>query len=218
MKHLIRANALQFDRGQDDVAAAGREQAATKPSYYEDAPEYTAVFRGIKARRAGNRDCETIGRQSAIRIDCGAFCAGRGKPRPYKGEEDAMKNSRREFLTTGGALAGGALLGGAGAANAEASGNVAQSSASGGRKIKVVVCGGHPGDPEYGCGGTIARLAQMGHDVVLFYLNDGGWPPTSSATRIAEAKKACELLSVRPLYAGQQNGHEIGRASCRERV
>lgn len=114
-------------------------------------------------------------------------------------------NSRREFLVAG----GGALLSGTVAANAESVGAGAQSAASGGRKIKVVVCGGHPGDPEYGCGGTVARLTQMGHDVVLFYLNDGGWPPTSSETRIAEAKKACEILKARSLYAGQQNGHAI---------
>ena len=49
----------------------------------------------------------------------------------------------------------------------------------------------------------------MGHDVALFYLNDGGWPPTSSEARVAEAKKACELLNARPVYAGQQNGHAI---------
>jgi N-acetylglucosamine malate deacetylase 1 len=121
-----------------------------------------------------------------------------------------MTNSRREFLARGGALtlAGGALLGGTGTAAAEG-GTGAQTPASSARKIKVVVCGGHPGDPEYGCGGTIARLTQMGHDVVLFYLNDGGWPPTSSEARIAEAKKACEILKARPLYAGQQNGHAI---------
>ncbi len=121
------------------------------------------------------------------------------------------KNSRREYLKAGAgvlALGGGALLGGA-AASAENVGGGAQSSSAGGRKIKVIVCGGHPGDPEYGCGGTIARLTQMGHQVVLFYLNDGGWPPTSSEVRIAEAKKACEILKARPLYAGQQNGHAI---------
>jgi LmbE family N-acetylglucosaminyl deacetylase len=121
-----------------------------------------------------------------------------------------MKNSRREFLTAGGAIAlgGSKLLGGA-AVDAVNRGAGAQTAASGGRKIKVIVCGGHPGDPEYGCGGTVAKLAQMGHDVVLFYLNDGGWPPTSSEVRVAEAKKACELLNARPLYAGQQNGHAI---------
>lgn len=70
-----------------------------------------------------------------------------------------------------------------------------------------MVCGGHPGDPEYGCGGTVAKLTQLGHEVVLMYLNDGGWPPTPSTTRLAEARKACEILKARPAYAGQTNGH-----------
>jgi LmbE family N-acetylglucosaminyl deacetylase len=80
---------------------------------------------------------------------------------------------------------------------------------SAGRRLKVIVTGGHPGDPEYGCGGTVARFTELGHDVVLLYLNDGAWPPTSSTTRIAEAKKACEILRTRPLYANQQNGHAV---------
>jgi N-acetylglucosamine malate deacetylase 1 len=77
------------------------------------------------------------------------------------------------------------------------------------RKMKVMVAGGHPGDPEYGCGGAIARLTNLGHEVVLIYLNDGGWPPTSAATRIAEAKRACEILKARPVYAGQVNGNAV---------
>lgn len=80
---------------------------------------------------------------------------------------------------------------------------------TGGRKLKVVVAGGHPGDPEYGCGGTVSRLTSIGHEVLLLYLNDVAWPPTPAATRIAEAKKACEILHARPLYADQQNGHAI---------
>jgi N-acetylglucosamine malate deacetylase 1 len=121
-----------------------------------------------------------------------------------------MKNSRRDFLAASGAVAlsGGALLGSTAAEAGDRAGDP-QALGSSGRKIKVVVCGGHPGDPEYGCGGTIARLTQMGHEVVLFYLNDGGWPPTSSEVRVAEAKKACELLNARPLYAGQKNGNAI---------
>ena len=73
------------------------------------------------------------------------------------------------------------------------------------RKLKIIVAGGHPGDPEYGCGGTIARLSE----VVLLYLNDGGWPPTPPAARIAEAAKACQILKARPAFAGQANGHAI---------
>lgn len=74
---------------------------------------------------------------------------------------------------------------------------------------KIIITGGHPGDPEYGCGGTIARLTPMGHDVVLLYLNDGGWPPTPSSLRMAEAARACSVLKARPAYAGQANGHAI---------
>jgi LmbE family N-acetylglucosaminyl deacetylase len=76
-------------------------------------------------------------------------------------------------------------------------------------RLKAVVCGGHPGDPEYGCGGTVARLTSLGHEVVLLYLNNGGWPPTPPAERIAEARKACEILKARPLYGDQENGHAI---------
>lgn len=77
------------------------------------------------------------------------------------------------------------------------------------RKLKAIVCGGHPGDPEYGCGGTISRLTSLGHEVVLLYLNNGAWPPTPATVRIAEAKKACEILKARPVYADQENGHAI---------
>src|SRR5262249_31684819 len=41
------------------------------------------------------------------------------------------------------------------------------------RGLKVMVSGGHPGDPECGCGGTIARHSDAGHDVLLMYLNTG---------------------------------------------
>jgi N-acetylglucosamine malate deacetylase 1 len=83
------------------------------------------------------------------------------------------------------------------------------------RRLKVVVTGGHPGDPEYGCGGTIARYTDNGHDVVLLYLNRGekACPETSGGTgenvRIAEATRACEILKARPLFAGQCDGHAI---------
>jgi len=77
------------------------------------------------------------------------------------------------------------------------------------RPRKVIVAGGHPGDPEYGCGGTIVRLTALGHQVVLLYLNDGAWPPTSASVRVSEATRACEILKARPAYAGQANGHAI---------
>jgi N-acetylglucosamine malate deacetylase 1 len=78
------------------------------------------------------------------------------------------------------------------------------------RRQKVIVTGGHPGDPEYGCGGTIASYAELGHDVVLLYLNDGvpsGKP--KDGARVAEAGKACEILGARSLFAGQVDGAAV---------
>jgi N-acetylglucosamine malate deacetylase 1 len=77
-------------------------------------------------------------------------------------------------------------------------------------KFRVMVTGGHPGDPEYGCGGTIARYTDLGHEVVLLYLNKGEWPPRDAGlSRVAEAKKACEILKARPLYADQFNSQAV---------
>jgi LmbE family N-acetylglucosaminyl deacetylase len=82
-----------------------------------------------------------------------------------------------------------------------------------GPKLKVIVAGGHPGDPEYGCGGTVARLTDLGHDVVLLYLNNGEWPTEKGGApadiRTAEAAKACAILKARPAYAGQLNGRAV---------
>jgi N-acetylglucosamine malate deacetylase 1 len=80
-------------------------------------------------------------------------------------------------------------------------------------QLKVVVAGGHPGDAEYGCGGTIARYAELGHEVVLLHLNNGEWPTEKggapAAVRLAEAKKAAEILKARAVYADQVNGQAI---------
>jgi LmbE family N-acetylglucosaminyl deacetylase len=83
----------------------------------------------------------------------------------------------------------------------KASGEASQPSTE--RNLKVLVAGGHPGDPEYGCGGTVARYTSLGHEVVLLYLNDGTHQAISGPTRTEEAKKACELLKARPVWAGQ---------------
>jgi N-acetylglucosamine malate deacetylase 1 len=78
------------------------------------------------------------------------------------------------------------------------------------RRRKVIVTGGHPGDPEYGCGGTIARLSDLGHEVVLLYLNDGVPPgKPRDGVRVAEARSACEILKARAIFAGQVDGDAV---------
>lgn len=80
-------------------------------------------------------------------------------------------------------------------------------------KLKVIVAGGHPGDPEYGCGGTIARYTDLGNEVTLLYLNNGEWPAgkggAPASVRVAEASKACQILTASPAYAGQLNGRAV---------
>jgi LmbE family N-acetylglucosaminyl deacetylase len=82
-------------------------------------------------------------------------------------------------------------------------------------RLKIVVAGGHPGDPECGCGGTMARYAALGHDVVLLYLNRGeGFCSQTDLTqcaaiRTAEAAKACQILKARPVFAAQVDGQAI---------
>ncbi len=118
--------------------------------------------------------------------------------------EAQMSISRRAALSRAGVF-GASLMAARPAAMAEGSDGSRPTT----RKLKIIVAGGHPGDPEYGCGGTIARFTDLGHEVVLLYLNEGDWMENSAETRVAEAKAACEILKTRPLYAGQRNGHAI---------
>jgi N-acetylglucosamine malate deacetylase 1 len=84
-----------------------------------------------------------------------------------------------------------------------------------GKKLKIVITGGHPGDPEYGCGGTAALYADNGHEVVFLYLNrgeggiDGKSPTDASSIRTAEALNACKMLKSRAIFATQIDGQSI---------
>jgi N-acetylglucosamine malate deacetylase 1 len=82
-------------------------------------------------------------------------------------------------------------------------------------KLRVIVTGGHPGDPECGCAGTIARYTELGHEVVILYLNRGqgycGTSPLSecAAIRTTEAEKACRILKASPVFAKQVDSHAV---------
>ena len=84
-----------------------------------------------------------------------------------------------------------------------------------GPRLKIVVAGGHPGDPECGCAGTISRYADLGHEVVLLYLNRGeGYcqeaePGRCGSVRTAEAQNACRILKARAAFAGQYDGRAV---------
>jgi N-acetylglucosamine malate deacetylase 1 len=110
--------------------------------------------------------------------------------------------TRRELIVGSSLLAAGSV---AAAASVEAP-------SSEPRKLKVLVAGAHPDDPESGCGGTICRYVDEGNEVAILYLTrgeagiHGKSADEAAAIRTAEAKKACEILKARPLFAGQIDG------------
>ncbi len=81
------------------------------------------------------------------------------------------------------------------------------------KKLKIIVVGAHPDDPETGCGGTMALLAKEGHDVISAYLTKGEAGiagktyDEAAAIRTEEALKACNILNVRPKFLGQIDGN-----------
>lgn len=82
-------------------------------------------------------------------------------------------------------------------------------------KKKVVCFGGHPDDPESGCGGTLAKLVNMGHEVTIIYLTtgeagiEGKTHDQAAAIRKQEAINACAVLKAKPVFAGQIDGATI---------
>lgn len=82
-------------------------------------------------------------------------------------------------------------------------------------RLRILVTGAHPGDPECGCAGTIARYTALGHDVTLLYLNrgegfcSGGDTAHCATIRTAEAQNACRILKANSLFAGQIDGRAI---------
>ena len=81
-----------------------------------------------------------------------------------------------------------------------------------GPPLHVVCVGGHPDDPETGCGGTLARAARAGHLVTVVYLTrgergiEGASLESAAKTRTAEAEQACRILGATPVFAGQIDG------------
>ncbi|MGN6801896.1 MAG: PIG-L deacetylase family protein [Ginsengibacter sp.] len=119
-------------------------------------------------------------------------------------------SSRRDFMKNSAALG----LGLVSLPSLLAKGNGNKNSESADKK-KIVCVGGHPDDPESGCGGTLAKLRNAGHEVTIIYLTTGeaGIPGKShdeaAAIRKQEAINACKVLDAKPVFAGQIDGASI---------
>jgi N-acetylglucosamine malate deacetylase 1 len=98
-------------------------------------------------------------------------------------------------------------------------GNSSGSIAASQKKLKLVVVGAHPDDPESGCGGTITQYSNLGHDVLLLYLTrgergiEGKSLQQAAEIRTAESEQACAILKARSAFAGQIDGDtELNRS------
>lgn len=70
----------------------------------------------------------------------------------------------------------------------------------------ILVVGPHPDDQELGMGGTIAKLVQQGHDVLLLDMTNGEPTPFGSVEiRAKEAAAAAEILGVKRRLLGLPN-------------
>jgi len=83
------------------------------------------------------------------------------------------------------------------------------------QKKKIVCVGGHPDDPESGCGGTLAKFAAAGNEVTIIYLTtgeagiEGKSHDEAAAIRKQESINACNILHAKPVFAGQIDGDTI---------
>ena len=82
-------------------------------------------------------------------------------------------------------------------------------------KKKIVVVGGHPDDPESGCGGTVPLLIKAGHEVTFMYFTNGdegivGKSHEEAASiRRKECLQACKVLGTKPLFVNQIDGESV---------
>jgi len=115
-----------------------------------------------------------------------------------------MKNiNRRKALKIGGAAFSGSIL------PIHVHSNQVVSTK---KKLKVLVTGAHPDDPETGCGGTIAKYTAAGHEVILLYLTkgeagiEGVSQEDAALIRTGEAEEANAILKTKPFFLGQIDG------------
>ncbi len=83
----------------------------------------------------------------------------------------------------------------------------------------ILVVGPHPDDQELGMGGTIVRLVQQGHNVLLLDMTNGEPTPYGSPEqREKEWTKAAQILGVRRRLLGLKNREVQHTLEARHKV
>jgi len=74
--------------------------------------------------------------------------------------------------------------------------------------MNILAVGAHPDDIEIGCGGTLIKYVQRGHNVFLLLITKGE-KGGDIETRYAEQVKAAEIVGVRDIYWGDYQDTEL---------
>ncbi len=85
--------------------------------------------------------------------------------------------------------------------------------------MNILVIGPHPDDQELGMGGTIVRLAEQGHDVLLLDITNGEPTPHGNPEKRAiEAANAAKILGVKRRLVGLPNRAVVHSLESRHKV
>ena len=67
---------------------------------------------------------------------------------------------------------------------------------------KILALGAHPDDIEYGCGGTLLKLSDTGHEIFLYVLTDGAKAASPEVRRQEQEKAALQLKAQEVFWGG----------------
>jgi LmbE family N-acetylglucosaminyl deacetylase len=74
--------------------------------------------------------------------------------------------------------------------------------------MNILAIGAHPDDIEFGCGGTLIRYAQAGHNVFLLVLTDGSFGGDTEVRR-NEQRESVKLIGGKDLFWGNYRDTEL---------
>jgi LmbE family N-acetylglucosaminyl deacetylase len=74
--------------------------------------------------------------------------------------------------------------------------------------MKILAIGPHPDDMEFGCGGTLIKYAQKGHDVFLLLVTKGGQGGTEEV-RHQEQLEAAKVIGAKDVLWGDFEDTEL---------
>lgn len=74
--------------------------------------------------------------------------------------------------------------------------------------MNILAIGAHPDDIEFGCGGTLIKYSQQGHNIFLLVLTDGSFGGDPQIRKDEQAQ-AARFMNVRELFWGGFNDTEL---------